>query len=506
MKRRSQAISSLSGSPKRQLSQMSIHDFPNLELLSQKYEDEQLGIMLSESVIVSRFICRQIIQKASDIIQENYIMSLLIPFGCQWTEQFTNMIVQDITEDMNQIDSNSDEVEPKPCPIEHWRRMIGQIQIPKMIQIANRSFRRESQLQGAEDAKAEVQRFDTQPVKMGDLDDDIDFDTEIESMRQAKARQIYNLQQKQMQDLIKKQEYQEMNRQLKRLNVDSKSKYTYDFEGRVIVQKPPDVERYPRTYQDIQEKRVLLEVKDLFPHHKKQLESINNHKKKTIEQCNPSTLSNRFSTSQIDIIQLKQGVAFIEGKNEKRNDRQHSLIEIKDPKELQKTLSQIHLKMSKEEYSIITNQPLQSSFTTKQLNLTQNKVQLSQQVQSSNPQNVPLSINGDQSIQSLNSSILQKLNGTISIISDHYDELLIHDPSAFITPTTTKLPQIQQPFQQQQSVPQIPQHLLTEPTAHPLSNSVTKLPKTMYVPGTFSKIIPKYPRERISRIVKQIKY
>ncbi|CAD8050283.1 unnamed protein product [Paramecium sonneborni] len=501
MKRRSLVVSSLSGSPKRQLSQMSIHDFPNLELLSQNYEDEQLGYMLTESVIVSRFICRQIIQKASNIIQENYIMNELIPFGCKWTEQYINMIISDITEDMNLLDSNEDEIEPKPCPIEHWRRMIGQVLSPKTILIENRSFRRESKLSNTEITKQDNQRFDTQPVKMGDIDDDLDFDTEIESMRQAKARQLFNMQQKQMQDLIKKQEYQDMNRQLKRLNVDSKSKYTYDFEGRVLVQKPPDVERYPRTYQDIQEKRVLLEVKDLFPHHKQQLESINNYKKKTIESCNPSTLSNRFSSSQIDIIQLQKGVAFIEGKNEKRNDRQHSLIEIKDPKELQKTLSQIHLKMSKEEYSIITNQPLQSSFNNKQLNLTQHKVQLSNQL--TNPQ-IPLSINGDYSIQSLNSSILQKLNGTISILSDHYDELLINEPSSSITPTTTKLPQIQS--QISQNLPQIPSHLLTEPTSNPLTNSVTKLPKTMYVPGTFSKIIPKYPRERISRIVKQIKY
>ncbi|CAD8045788.1 unnamed protein product [Paramecium primaurelia] len=502
MKRRSVAISSLSGSPKRQLSQMSIHDFPNLELLSQNYEDESLGYMLTESVIVSRFICRQIIQKASDIIKENYVMNQLIPFGCQWTEQFANMIITDIIEDMNYIDSNQDEIEPKPCPIEHWRRMIGQVQSPKRTLIENRSFRRESKLQSTLINKGDIQRFDTQPVKMGDLDDDVDFDTEIESMRQAKARQLFNMQQMQMQDLIKKQECQEMNRQLKRLNVDSKSKYTYDFEGRVIVQKPPDVDRYPKTNQEIQQKRVLLEVKDLFPLHKKQLESINNHKKKTIEQCNPSTLSNRISSSQIDIIQLQKGVAFIEGKNEKRNDRQHSLVDIKDPKELQKTLSQIHLKMSKEEYSIITNQPLHSNLpTNKNLNLTSNQIQSSQQFHQPNSQNVALSINGDQSIQSLNSSILQKLNGTISIISDHYDELLIHENSSQIASITTKLPQIQQP-----SLPQIPQHLLTEPTSNPLSNSVTKLPKTMYVPGTFSKIIPKYPRERISRIVKQIKF
>ncbi|CAK72453.1 unnamed protein product (macronuclear) [Paramecium tetraurelia] len=499
--KRSVAISSLSGSPKRMLSQMSIYDFPNLELLSQNYEDEQLGYMLTESVIVCRFICRQIIQKASNIIQENYIMNQLVPFGCKWTEQFMNMIITDITEDINCIDSNQDEIEPKPCPIEHWRRMIGQVQSPKRTLIQNRSFRRESKIQSTQFSKGDIERFDTQPVKMGDLDDDVDFDTEIESMRQAKARQIFNLQQMQMQDLIKRQEYQEMNRQLKRLNVDSKSKYTYDFEGRVIVQKPPDVERYPKTNQEIQEKRVLLEVKDLFPFHKKKLESICNYKKKTTEQCNPSTLSNRISQSQIDIIQLQKGVTFIEGKNEKRNDRQHSLVEIKDPKELQKTLSQIHLKMSKEEYSIITNQPLQSSYTTnKNLSLTQN--QTPQPFQQQNIQTIPLSINGDQSIQSLNSSILQKLNGTISIISDHYEELLVQEPSSLITPTTSKLPQIQH----QVSQPQIPQHMLTEPTSYAIANSVTKLPKTMYVPGTFSKIIPKYPRERISRIVKQIKF
>lgn len=33
-------------------------------------------------------------------------MSLLIPFGCKWTEEFVNMIITDITEDLNEIDSN----------------------------------------------------------------------------------------------------------------------------------------------------------------------------------------------------------------------------------------------------------------------------------------------------------------------------------------------------------------------------------------------------------------
>ncbi|CAD8051466.1 unnamed protein product [Paramecium sonneborni] len=222
MKRRSIEVSSQPGSPKRKLSQMSIHDFPNLELLCQNYEDEQLGQMLTESIIVSKFICGQIIQKANRIIQENNIMNQLIPFGCNWTEQFINMIIIDQIEDINQIDFNEDEIEPQPCRIEHWRRMIGQVLNSKRILIENRSFRRESKLQTTMIPRVEIERFDTQPVKMGDLDDDLDFDTEIESMRQAKARQIFNQQQKQTQDLIKKQEYQEMNRQLKRLNVDSK--------------------------------------------------------------------------------------------------------------------------------------------------------------------------------------------------------------------------------------------------------------------------------------------
>lgn len=26
------------------------------------------------------------------------------------------------------------------------------------------------------------------------------------------------------------------------------AKYTYDFEGKVLVQKPPDMERYPKSY------------------------------------------------------------------------------------------------------------------------------------------------------------------------------------------------------------------------------------------------------------------
>ena len=81
--------------------------------------------MLTESVIVSRYICRKIISEASDIIQEKDVMNKLIPFGCKWTEEFVNMIISDIVEDMNQIDTNDDEIEPKPCPIEHWRRMIG---------------------------------------------------------------------------------------------------------------------------------------------------------------------------------------------------------------------------------------------------------------------------------------------------------------------------------------------------------------------------------------------
>lgn len=46
------------------------------------------------------------------------------------------------------------------------------------------------------------------------------------------------------------------------------AKYTYDFEGKVLVQKPPDMERYPKSYQNISEKRSLVEVRDLMPNHK----------------------------------------------------------------------------------------------------------------------------------------------------------------------------------------------------------------------------------------------
>ncbi|CAD8119004.1 unnamed protein product [Paramecium sonneborni] len=483
---------------------------------------EQLLQIINESHIIARDSIKLVVHLGSNIVAEKYIQSQMPWIGYQWFQDQVQTVAkkQYIYNDDLYDDINEDE-EPNRVNIDHWRRCQGQIGLVKSQEqspIRRSETKKLTKIQMGQ-TQRETEAYECQIIKMGELDDDIEFDPNIESMRQAKLRQMQIQQQKLQNDKIKNQEVQEQARQLKRLNVDSKSKYTYDFEGKVIVQKPPDIDRYPKSHQNIQEKRNLVEVRDLIPNHKQQSELISAGKRQSAYTNSLNQFAIKTSVPQIDVIIMKEGVSFYDGKSEKKKERSFPLMDIKDNNELQSTLLNQNVHMTKLEYQAITNsQQSNNTFQNKtlQLSISQPQIQQSktsrtfqedQQLQNYNNDSL-LSFRQPKTTvnHSITSNILQKLNGSISILSEEQlDGLIIqtNDPNKLKEhPLFGKKPTIEitkPPL----SVPPITLELPQIPP-NALSNSVSKLPRSFQSIGTFPKLLSKHPRERISKQVMNI--
>ncbi|CAD8205601.1 unnamed protein product [Paramecium pentaurelia] len=161
----------------------------------------------------------------SDIVAENYIQTKMPYIGYQWfQEQVYWLTIKHYISNDDFDDFILEDDEPNPVNIDHWRRCQGQISVVKSQE--HSPIRRSETKKLTKISMGQTQRnsenYQCQIIKMGEIDDDIEFDPNIESMRQAKFRQIQIQQQKLQNEKIKNQEVQEQARQLKRLNVDSK--------------------------------------------------------------------------------------------------------------------------------------------------------------------------------------------------------------------------------------------------------------------------------------------
>ncbi|CAD8162361.1 unnamed protein product [Paramecium octaurelia] len=482
---------------------------------------EQLLQQINESHIIARDSIKLIVHLGSVIVGEKYIQSQMPWIGYQWfQDQVKTLTKKHYISNDDYDDTIFEDDEPNPVNIDHWRRCQGQVALVKSQEhspIRRSETKRLTKISMGQ-TQSNVDLYECQLIKMGELDDDIDFDPNIESMRQAKLRQMQIQQLKLQNDKIKNQEVQEQTRQLKRLNVDSKSKYTYDFEGKVIVQKPPDIDRYPKSHQNIQEKRNLVEVRDLIPNHKLQSELISSGKRQSAYQNSMNQFAVKTTVPQIDLIVMKEGVSFYDGKSEKKKDRPLPLIDIKDNSELQNTLLNQNVHMTKLEYQTITNsQQSNNQFQNKTLQLSISQPQIQQSKTSRTFQeDQPQMQNNDSLLSfrqpkttvnhSITSNILQKLNGSISILSEEQlDGLIIQSSDLnkqkehplFIKKPTIEIAKPTQPVPTiTLELPQIP------PNA--LANSVSKLPRSFQSIGTFPKLLSKHPRERISKQVMNI--
>ncbi|CAD8193836.1 unnamed protein product [Paramecium pentaurelia] len=482
---------------------------------------EQLLQQINESHVIARDSIKLIVHLGSVIVAEKYIQSQMPWIGYQWfQDQVKNLAKKHYISNDDYDDTILEDDEPNPVNIDHWRRCQGQVALVKSQEQSpiRRSETKKLTKISMGQTQSNTDIYECQIIKMGELDEDIEFDPNIESMRQAKLRQMQIQQLKQQNDKIKNQEVQEQTRQLKRLNVDSKSKYTYDFEGKVIVQKPPDIDRYPKSHQNIQEKRNLVEVRDLIPNHKLQSELITSGKRQSAYLNSMNQFAIKTTVPQIDIIVMKEGVSFYDGKSEKKKERPLPLMDIKDNNELQNTLLNQNVHMTKLEYQTITNsQQSNNNFQNKTLQLSISQPQIQQSKTSRTFQeDQPQTQNNDSLLSfrqpkttvnhSITSNILQKLNGSISILSEEQLDGLIVQSNDINKqkehPLFMKKPtiDISKPLQPVPTItlelPQIP------PNA--LSNSVSKLPRSFQSIGTFPKLLSKHPRERISKQVMNI--
>ncbi|CAD8092838.1 unnamed protein product [Paramecium primaurelia] len=487
---------------------------------------EELCISIVESQQITKSIIKQIVQQSSSIIINKHINSIMPQLGYNWFREQVIVLMEEYNMRNDDFEENViEDSEPLAVNIEHWRRCQGQVKQGISKEISNspvmkrRDTKRMSKLMTIK-TQGQSECYDSQLIKMGIEEEEQELDPNIENIRQAKLRQISNQQQKVQNDKIKILEVQEQIKQLKRLNVDSKSKYTFDFEGKLVVQKPPDIDKYPKSFQNISEKRILIEVRDLIPNHKMQSELIQLASKNNQNIGQNNQFAIKTSVSQIELMIMKEGVTFYDGKQEKKKDRQFPLMDIKDPFQLQQTLQKQNVQMSKIEYQQITNTPQNNNtFQNKTMSISNSQQQLNQFTNRSQQQNDNL-LNINDSIlsqrlpknittmnHSISSSILQKLNGSISILSEQQlEELLIpqtevnrdqKDHPLFLKRKKTEVEVKTSKSIPTFELPQIPPNIL--------SNTLSKLPKSFQSQGTFPKLIPKFPRQRISKQAIQLK-
>ncbi|CAD8119186.1 unnamed protein product [Paramecium sonneborni] len=493
---------------------------------------EELCISIVESEQITKSIIKQILHQSTSIIINKHINSILPLLGYNWFREQVIVLMDKYNLRNDEFEENViEDSEPIAVNTEHWRRCQGQVKQVTSRENSNspvfqrRDTKRMSKLMTIKTSR-QSECFNSQLIKMGELEEEQEFDPNIESIRQAKLRQISIQQQKQQNDKIKILEVQEQVKQLKRLNVDSKSKYTFDYEGKVVVQKPPDIDKYPKSFQNISEKRTLVEIRDLIPNHKMQSELIQLASKnnQNIGQNNQFVI--KTSVPQIDLIIMKEGVTFYDGKQEKKKDRVFPLMDIKDPVQLQQTLQKQNVQMTKIEYQQITStsQTNNNTFQNKTMSLSSLQQQQNQFTNRSQQQTDNL-LNMNDSIisqripknlttmnHSISSSILQRLNGSISILSEQQlEELIVPQPEKneknkdqkehplFLKKKKTEIEII--PSKSVPSLtfelPQIPPNIL--------SNTLSKLPKTFESQGSFPKLISKFPRQRISKQAIQLK-
>ncbi|CAD8182908.1 unnamed protein product [Paramecium pentaurelia] len=494
----------------------------------QCYED--LCISIVESQTITKSIIKQIIHESSSIIVNKHINSILPLLGYNWFREQVIVLMDEYNLRNDDFEENViEDSEPIAVNTEHWRRCQGQVkqvtsrENSKSPVIRRSDTKRMSKLVTMKTSR-QSECFNSQLIKMGELEEEQEFDPNIESIRQAKLRQISIQQQKEQNDKIKILEVQEQVKQLKRLNVDSKSKYTFDYEGKVVVQKPPDIDRYPKSFQNISEKRSLVEVRDLIPNHKMQSELIQLTSKNNQNIGQNNQFAIKTSVPQIDLIIMKEGVTFNDGKQEKKKDRLLPLMDIKDPIQLQQTLQKQNVQMTKIEYQQITSTSSNNNtFQNKTMSLSsyQQQQQQNQYTNRSQQQNDNL-LNMNDSLlsqrvpkhlttmnHSISSSILQKLNGSISILSEQQiEELLVPqtegNKDSKEHPLFLKRKKTESEVKPSKSVPTLTFELPQIPP-NILSNTLSKLPKTFQSQGTFPKLIPKFPRQRISKQAIQLK-
>ncbi|CAD8120522.1 unnamed protein product [Paramecium sonneborni] len=490
---------------------------------------EELCISIVESEHITKSIMKQILHQSSSIIINKHINSILPLLGYNWFREQVIVLMDKYNLRNDDFEENViEDSEPIAVNTEHWRRCQGQVKQVTSRENSNSPIikrsdtKRMSKLMTIKTSR-QSECFNSQLIKMGELEEEQEFDPNIESIRQAKLRQISIQQQKEQNDKIKILEVQEQVKQLKRLNVDSKSKYTFDYEGKVVVQKPPDIEKYPKSFQNISEKRNLVEVRDLIPNHKMQSELIQLTSKTNQNIGTNNQFAIKTSVPQIDLIIMKEGVTFYDGKQEKKKDRVLPLMDIKDPVQLQQTLQKQNVQMSKLEYQLITSTSSNNNtFQNKTMSLSNYQQQQQNQLTNRSQQQNDNLLNMNDSLlsqrvpknittmnHSISSSILQKLNGSISILSEQQlEELIIpqtegnrdqKDHPLFLKKKKTEIE-----VKPSKSVPTLTFELPQIPS-NILSNTLSKLPKTFSSQGTFPKLIPKFPRQRISKQAIQLK-
>ncbi|CAK63111.1 unnamed protein product (macronuclear) [Paramecium tetraurelia] len=487
----------------------------------------ELCISLVESQWITKSILKLIVQQSSAIIVNKHMNSILPQLGYNWFREQVIVLMEEYNLRSDNVEENViEDPEPIAVNIEHWRRCQGQVtqgvskENSHSPVIQRKDTKIMSKLMTIRTSRPS-ECFDSQLIKMGDSEDEQEFDPNIESIRQAKLRQITIQQQKEQNDKIKVLEVQEQVKQLKRLNVDSKSKYTFDYEGKVVVQKPPDFERYPKSFQNISEKRSLVEVRDLIPNHKVQSELIQLTSKNSQNIGQNNQFAIKTSVSQIELMIMKEGVTFYDGKQEKKKNRTFPLMDIKDPLQLQQTLQRQNVQMSKIEYEQITSTSQNNNnYHNKKMSLSNSQQQQSHQFttrfqqQNDDLQNINDSLVSQRAPKnlttmnhSISSSIIQKLNGSISILSEQqFEELLIpqtegnrdqRDHPLFLKRKKTEVEVKPAKTIPTFELPQIPPNIL--------SNTLSKLPRSFQSQGTFPKLIPKFPRQRISKQAIQLK-